>query len=320
MNTGLTCALVSAPLRSRAVRTGINGTVILTPFNGGAITVENLGGETKTRAGGTGARVPSWPRGHGAVDLQMIKSDPAMIASGFGSVICGGQDNKASGDASVVTGGENNVSSGSYTTSGGINCIASGAYCVAFGHTCTASGPNAATALGRSNTASADYGIALGYGALANRSGQMALANGFFAAIGDAQSGQLVLRYSTSSTAQQEMSFDGSAASGNVVTTANRFIVEANTAVYVDAQFAWRDSSGNSGAAHRRCLIKRNGADATTLVGTQQTIGTDVTAEGAPAFDLVADDGLEALKVLVTPAAATATRFICVLRFRIITY
>ncbi len=51
-------------------------------------------------------------RGQGAVDLQVGRTNAANVASGAGSIICGGSDNSASGLYAVVVGGSNNRGNG----------------------------------------------------------------------------------------------------------------------------------------------------------------------------------------------------------------
>jgi len=77
-----------------------------------------------------------------------------------------------------------------------------------------------------------------------------------------------------------------------------------------------RNANNLSGYAERRVCIQRT-ATTTSLVGTVQTIGTDlftvaagdIGEGGAPTIAITADDTNEALSVAVTPANATATKW-----------
>jgi len=151
---------------------------------------------------GTGAIMASVPDGTGvggnsrgqyAVDLQKSRNLAAEIASGVGSVISGGQENKSSNfwttvgggvrnyateTASTIAGGSSNnatslystisggqsntVSTGTHATVvGGYQNSATGQYSIAGGQSNTASGLGA-VALGRSNVASGTGAIAIG--------------------------------------------------------------------------------------------------------------------------------------------------------------
>lgn len=319
MNSGLSGALISAPLRTAAARRVLNGSVLLMLANRGALFVDAIAPGNVLDSNlpvSNGAN----RRGPGAIDLQSARSNRAAVASGGQSAIGGGVSNTAAGPVSTVCGGISNSATGSYATVlGGSSNTASATASVAGGSSSSASA-NSAIALGSACAASGAYSAAFGSRSAANRTGQISAANGFFAALGDAQRASVSLRISTAATTQVELSFDGAAAAGTAVATATRFIIEANTTVAVDAYVSWRDSAGLSGFAHRRCLIKRDGANNTVLVGAVQTIGTDYDQTGGAAVNLAADDTNEALQVLVTPFNATPTRWHAELQFRIIGY
>jgi hypothetical protein len=144
-------------------------------------------------------------RGSGSVDFQMVRTQATQVASGLFSVIGGGAENTASGDYSSVGGGSKNTASGDYSAvgggdsntatgdysavGGGLNNIASGDYSfVGGGSNNTASGHYSFVGGGDRNIASADFSIVPGgQGGLANHTGELAFAPGFFEEIGDAQ-------------------------------------------------------------------------------------------------------------------------------------
>lgn len=333
MNSGLTAALTSAPLRTAAARRMLGGSVLLAVAGRGAIVASAVGPGAFTDTATLGwAGSQRYLRGANAVDLQQSHNLITKIASGVCSTISGGSSNTASALFSTVGGGTGNTASGSNSTvCGGLANTANGTASVAGGSQCTASN-SAAVAFGSGNTVSGAYGVALGQNttasssnsfacgsrSVANRIGQFAIANGMFAAVGDAQRASISLRMNTAATTQVELTADGGAVAGASVTTANRFILEANTTIAVDAYISWRDSAGLSGFAHRRCLIKRDAANNTVLVGSVQTIGTDFDETGGAAVTLAADNTNEALQVLVTPFTTTATRWHAELQYRII--
>lgn len=82
----------------------------------------------------------------------------------------------------------------------------------------------------------------------------------------------------------------------------------------VTARIVARSTSGTDNACYeRRCLIKRDGANNTVLVGSVQTIGTDIESDAAWDVTIDADDTNESVRVLVTGAAATTIRWVCTL-------
>ena len=95
-------------------------------------------------------------RGNYAVDLQMERSIPGEVASGFYAVISGGRQNTASSSYATVGGGLNNTASGSSATVGGgsSNTASGGTSTVSGGGSNTASGSSATVGGGIGNTAS----------------------------------------------------------------------------------------------------------------------------------------------------------------------
>ncbi len=105
------------------------------------------------------------PRGGNAVDLQTNRGSVTQVASGYASVIGGGQWNTASGNYSITAGGRGNTASNfASTVSGGISNTASGDQAtVSGGQSNTASGANAVVAGGLGNMATRDGSFAAGY-------------------------------------------------------------------------------------------------------------------------------------------------------------
>lgn len=240
-------------------------------------------------------------RGIGAIDLQTSRSTATQVASGERSLLLGNES----------------TASGPYAVAAGNGSVATGVYAIAIGQTCSATAESAFSC-GKINTASADLGFSSGERALANRRGMFARAAGQFSAIGDAQVGQMVLRRSTTDATPTELTSDGGSPTGTAIATSNRFILLSNQAIMVDAYIVARSASGTDhGCYHRRCLIQRTGTT-TALVGSVQTVGTDIESSGASAWDvtLAADDTNESLQILVTGAASTTIRWTCELQFR----
>ena len=178
---------------------GVNSGIALVPNGTGAVIAAIPDG---TDVGGN-------PRGDNAVDLQTLRYTNTEVASGYSSVIAGGEQNTAAGgrsvvgggvynrvlqggsviagglfntisnEESVISGGTDNTVSGLLSTIGGgwLNTVSSNLSTVSGGQNNTAStGSHATVVGGRSNTSSGQYSISGGNGNTA--SGQSSVAFG----------------------------------------------------------------------------------------------------------------------------------------------
>lgn len=286
---------------------------------------ESLGGATVGNA-----------RGSGAVDLQHARNAATQVASGNYAVIGGGYRNTASGACSVASGGNTNIASGSYSAiaggrvntasanysfvgggysnlcqtgthmaiGGGFDNTASGTYsCIGGGNTNTASGQGSCVPGGTRNVASGVNSVAFGERASATRRAQVAHSAGMFAAQGDAQSSQHVLRCTTSNGAQTEMFLDGSSermALPNDTTWAFRILVTARRTDANDESAAY---------SYHGCIDRNASAAATALVGT---VTESVIAEDTAAWSVSvdADTTNGSLRVQVTGEAAKTIQWV----------
>lgn len=114
-------------------------------------------------------------RGANAVDLQMVRTASADVASGDRSVVIGGECNFATGNNAITLAGFNNQATGVYSMAGGRDNVAAGNDSGAFGRTNTASFDHA-FAIGQSNQSLALRAITLGFTNTAN--GESSLAAG----------------------------------------------------------------------------------------------------------------------------------------------
>lgn len=298
-----------------------NSAIVITPKGTGAFI---LGPKPDgTTAGGLA-------RGARAVDLSMQRTNSAFVASGTDSFVCGvtnrataqaagclsgdsnsatsfravcagGFANTASGSDSVVAGGQFSAASNSDSAVlGGNNNTASGPRAVCIGGNNNSASGGQAIAMGTFNTASAITTLATGQSAVANRFGMRTHAAGNFSSLGDAQTGTLVARNQTLSATQADLFLNGSS---------DRVTLLNNQSIMADVFVVARSATGADDACfHRRCLITRDAnAASTAIVGSVQTIGTDIETAGATAWDvtLAADTTNGALRILVTGAAST---------------
>lgn len=243
-------------------------------------------------------------RGKGAIDLQIKRTTAANVASGTYSLLLAGKDCKANGNYGTAL-GKSSVASGAYALACGNACTASQSGAVAVGDSSTASGTNAVV-FGASNTSSGTSSVATGLRAVASMYGQKAHAAGRFAANGDAQTSQFVLRASTTDATQTEMFLDGSSA---------RMVLSNDSTWHFDIMVVARRTDANDESATYRFTggIDRNASAATTAllaepskVSVEDTVAWDV--------DVTADTTNGSLRIRVTGQAAKTIQWVAFTR------
>jgi len=229
----------------------------------------------------------------------------ANAASTLGATIGGGQNNTASGvgHATVGGGGSNTASGQHATVGGGGSNTASGATSTIAGGSFNTAGAVASIGGGNNNSATGTYAIIPGgVRASAPLHGQMAHASGEFAATGDAQTSQFVLRNSTPAATPTELFLDG---------LADRLTLDPGRRLAFEAYVVGGTAAGESGGYLVSGLIE-NIAGTTSIVGSTVTeLGEDDAAWGVA---VSADDGDDALVISVTGDSADATRWVAMLQ------
>lgn len=213
---------------------------------------------TSTTAGGNA-------RGANAVDWQTTRSSAAQVASGVNASLVGGVNNTASGQQSIVGGG--------FST-------ASNTYSVALGGAVNVSGAN-----------SAGFGL---QSADRGSTGRLVFASGQFAAQGDAQGGEHVLRKQTTDATISRLTADaGAAGAANTINLPNfgifagRLIVVAKQAGAVNAA-VWRIDLAAARGNGAGTVVLIEGASAAvaptastgTVTGWVLTVAADTTNGG----------------------------------------
>jgi hypothetical protein len=261
-------------------------------------------------------------RGANAVDLQTSRTAATQVASGISSFVAG-TGNTASGVTSFVV-GKNNVASGDEgSIAMGQGCTAAGYTQIAIGYGCTANASysngtiamgfytsascgaeqSAAIALGSYNTATTNATFAIGTYATATRYGMFARAAGRFAALGDAQFVQLVMRIKTTAATATTLMLDGST---------TRLTITSGKILFADILISGIKSDGSGAACYKRKVAIKNVAGTTALVGTVETIGTDIEDNAATDVAITADNTNDALQINVTGIAAETWRWVAV--------
>jgi hypothetical protein len=155
-------------------------------------------------------------------------------------------------------------------------------------------------------TATGNNSIALGSASDAALTGEIAHASGSFAANGDAQSFEVVLRNATTDATATELFLDGSAA---------RAVMANNTAWTFTVQVVGLRADGGAAAGYRFDGVALRGANAaaTSFVGSPSK---NILGETNAGYDatVTADTTNGALAVTVTGAAATSMRWVATIR------
>lgn len=206
------------------------GIVLGQPKGTGAITAQLPDGAT---TGGVA-------RGSNAVDWQLSRTGTTQVASGANAAISGGLRNTASGTAAAVGGGQANTASGTFAAvAGGQSNIAGGSMSWSPG--------------GLQADARATHGKGV-------------FASGQFAASGDAQAGEHVLRRQTTDATQTRLTSDNAAAGA-----ANSIPLPNNGTYMVRLRAVARQTAGTAGtvgdsAGFEVSALVRRGANAAATV------------------------------------------------------
>jgi hypothetical protein len=242
------------------------------------------------------------------------------FVDGSGATVAGGTDNKIawagpSFNHSIGGGGANYIQSAysGCTIGGGYgnSCLGGLGYStISGGIGNTNNGSSATIGGGFSNVVVAKYAVVPG-GAQAKAAcqGQMALASGQFASVGDAQTSVYVCRGTTTDGTLTDLFLDGSGQSA-------RMAMPANSTWGFDILVTGRASGGNSAVYQFRGMVKNN-AGTITLTSTKTLLAEDVASWDAT---VVADDTYDALVVRVAGAAATNIRWVASVRTVEVTY
>ena len=237
-------------------------------------------------------------RGANAVDLQTLRNTAAQVASG-GQSLTAGYGNTASGGRSVAL-GITNTASGTNSVAIGISNTANNAASVAIGESNTSS--NAASiALGYGCTASAPFGSrATGLWSKADRLSMRAHAAGHQGAIGDTQSVGFTVYGKTTNATPLTLTMYGS----------TRLTIPSGKILFADILISGIKSDGSEAACYKRKVAIKNVGGTTSLVGTVETMGTDIEDNASTDIAITADDTNDALQINVTGIAAETWRWV----------
>lgn len=240
-------------------------------------------------------------RGSRAVDLQLSRSGATRVASGTGA-FAAGVDNISS-SSNTVTLGYFNTASASEAVAMGYNNNASNSRAFAIGSGNTASGTSAG-AFGEANTSSAYASMAFGYSAVSRHAGGLAWSGTLQGSAGDIQAVENLVYANTTNATQTEMF-----GSWNL---GERFTLASDRSLAATITIQAQEAGAEDAAMYVRKVLIRNNGGTTAIVGSVETIGTDVESAGASSWDvsITANDTNDALLIQVTGEASTNIRWI----------
>jgi hypothetical protein len=308
--------------------------------------LEATGGTTNVSVSikpkGTGAFCLSAPdgtatggniRGANAVDLQTARTAATQVASGPYSFAAGYRATASGPDGGAAAIGDNVIASGSrafacghqtqatgnFSFASNLNSIASGTQSFAAsgtasgtGSVClagatTASGANS-IARGDGSVAAADLSSASGSYARSYRYAEHAFGNGFFSAGGDRQASKFVLANRTTNATPTTLFLDGSSLRLSLAATPGS---AGRVASYI-VQVLGVKSDGSACAVYVRRVAIKNVGGTTSLVGSVETIGTDIEDNPSTDIAITADNTNDALQINVTGIASETWRWVAV--------
>jgi len=213
-------------------------------------------------------------------------------ASGYYAIASGGQNNSVTGARSGILAGSSNTVSGSNSVIlGGASNTASGQHCFIFG---------------QNSTASETYAIATGYYAKAAITGKKAHASGSFAAAGDAQGGQFILRADTTDATATVLTTTNSAAD-----TDNQIVAASDTCITFDGTITAMQNGAQAYASWKIEGLLVNDGGTTTLANSATTVIQNSSGWG---MALSADNTNNALAITCTGEASHNIRWVANIR------
>jgi len=267
-------------------------------------------------------------RGQYAVDLQQGRGSANEVASGYGSFVAGlqcrasgsravamGLSSVATGDFSFAANYSSTASGTSSTAFGGSSCAgtgsitvgdittAAGSQSIGVGYQCFATGHQSQAFGYICSTGGGNYSMAHGINAGSGRYAMYAHSAGQFAANGDAQHVRFVARRKTTDATATTLMLDGST---------TRLTITSGNILFADILISGIKSDGSAAACYKRKVAIKNVAGTTALVGTVETIGTDIEDNAGTDVAITADNTNDALQINVTGIAAETWRWVAV--------
>jgi hypothetical protein len=260
-------------------------------------------------------------RGANSIDLQISRTAANQVATQSGDiaigvnnrVTCAAQPGIAIGSTNSSLGLGTSIAIGRSNTAGdgfqnaafvaiGVSNTANAFYGTAIGESNTASGA-ISIAMGFTNTSSGRASVATGIQAVSNRQGQRSHQSAGFGATGDCQRVDFCLAAKTTNATPTLMTLDLASA---------RLTITSGKLNYFNILISGIKSDGSASACYKRKVAIKNVAGTTALVGTVETIGTDIEDNASTDVAITADNTNDALQINVTGIAAETWRWVAV--------
>ena len=306
---------------------GINGKAggtLSVAIGTGGNSMLNDASVTAGTQGGAMALAGAYASGRGAVGIGNQNSNGSYGALGYGSVAIGA--NAKSASSSDYAFGGSAVASGGFSTALGTGCSATGSSSVSIGRSNTASGTMATVAGGEYSTASGSYSYASGYRSTASGTysyasglrsvsaiyGKNTYASGRFAADGDAQGSQFILRADTTDATATVLTTNNSTAAAD-----NQIVAASDTCIMFSGTLvAMQNGAQDQGGWEIKGLLKNDGGTTTLVSSNIQTF-----ADGNGwTVGLTADNTNNALAITCTGEAAHNIRWVANISTSEVTY
>ena len=220
---------------------------------------------------------------------------------------------KSSGFLSSIAMGYATQATDRYTVSiGRQNYATAQMACSIGGRGNSSSGLYSSTIGGYLNLASADYSVAMGYQSKADKIGQKSFAVGQFAAKGDAQGSQFILRADTTDATATVLTTNNSTAAAN-----NQIVAASDTCITFDGTITAMQNGAQSYASWRVEGLLVNDGGTTTVANSAITVIDNQSSWG---LTLTADNTNNALAITFTGEAAHNIRTVANIRTTEVTY
>jgi hypothetical protein len=220
-------------------------------------------------------------RGANAVDLQTLRNAATAVGTGLSSFTAG-QNNTNAGTYGSISGGTANA-----TTAVNSPCVTGG----------------------NSNTASADMARAGGFYCVADQYGMDAWSSGGFANFGasaDVRIYRQMLKQKTTNATPVRLQANG------INQTAIYTLIPSGRVLLALIKISGVKSDGSACAEYLRKVAIKNVSGTTSLVGSVETIGTDIEDNASTDVSITADNTNDAVNITVTGIAAETWRWVAV--------
>ena len=298
-NHNLAIGLNCTASAERAIAIGNNGVIAGSTFSTAIGHNSGFGGSTTASGSGATALGGSYASGVDSFAAAIVNNTSSYGATGNNSIAMGIQA-KASSARGVAIGGYATSSSTSIALSTGWNNLA-----------VTASGSNS-VAIGGNTSATSPGSFAFGQQSSSAIRGKYAYASGRFAATGDSQGGQFILRADTTDATATVLTTNNATAAAD-----NQIVAASDTCITFDGTIVAMQNGAQSYASWRVEGLLVNDGGTTTVANSAITVIDNQSSWG---LTLTADNTNNALAITFTGEAAHNIRTVANIRTSEVTY